>query len=83
MKMGWKGYPHGLKGDEIPLAAQVVSIADVYDALVSDRVYKPAFSYDVAYQMILDGECGQFNPKLMDCFRMARKEFEKKAKALQ
>lgn len=82
-KWDGKGYPHGLKGDEIPLAAQVVSIADVYDALVSDRVYKPAFSYDVAYQMILDGECGQFNPKLMDCFRMARKEFEKKAKALQ
>ena len=50
-KWDGKGYPHGLKGDEIPLAAQVVSIADVYDALVSDRVYKPAFSYDVAYQM--------------------------------
>ena len=50
---------------------------------MSDRVYKPAFSYDVAYQMILDGECGQFNPKLMDCFRMARKEFEQKAKELQ
>ena len=82
-KWDGKGYPQGLKEDEIPLAAQVVSIADVYDALVSDRVYKPAFSYDVAYQMILDGECGQFNPKLMDCFRMARKEFEQKAKELQ
>nr|WP_308624211.1 HD domain-containing phosphohydrolase [uncultured Eisenbergiella sp.] len=82
-KWDGRGYPQGLKEDEIPLAAQVVSIADVYDALVSDRVYKPAFSYDVAYQMILDGECGQFNPKLMDCFRMARKEFEQKAKELQ
>ena len=82
-KWDGKGYPQGLKEDEIPLAAQVVSIADLYDALVSDRVYKPAFSYDVAYQMILDGECGQFNPKLMDCFRMARKEFEQKAKELQ
>ena len=82
-KWDGRGYPQGLKEDEIPLAAQVVSIADVYDALVSDRVSKPAFSYDVAYQMILDGECGQFNPKLMDCFRMARKEFEQKAKELQ
>lgn len=82
-KWDGRGYPEGLKGDEIPLAAQVVSIADVYDALVSDRVYKPAFSYDVAYGMILSGECGQFNPKLMDCFRQARRHFERKARELQ
>lgn len=61
------GYPDGLKGDEIPIAAQVVSLADVYDALVSRRVYKEAFSHDKAMEMILNGECGQFNPLLIDC----------------
>ncbi len=61
------GYPDGLKGDEIPIAAQVVSLADVYDALVSRRVYKEAFSHDKAMDMILNGECGQFNPLLIEC----------------
>ena len=61
------GYPDGLKEDEIPITAQVVSIADVYDALVSDRVYKKAFSHKEAIQMILNGECGTFNPILIEC----------------
>ncbi len=63
-----KGYPDGLVGDEISLAAQVVSILDVYDALVSDRVYKKAFEPEKAVEMIQNGECGSFNPKLMECF---------------
>ncbi|MBS7081356.1 MAG: response regulator [Collinsella sp.] len=62
-----KGYPDGLKGDEIPIAAQVVSVADVYDALTSVRVYKDAIPHQEAIQMILDGMCGQFNPLLLDC----------------
>lgn len=62
-----KGYPDGLIGDEIPIAAQVVSVADVYDALTSVRSYKPAYSSEQAVKMILDGECGQFNPLLLQC----------------
>lgn len=61
------GYPDHLKEDEIPIAAQIVSLADVYDALVSERVYKPAYSHEQAIQMILNGECGMFNPKLIQC----------------
>ena len=61
------GYPDGMKGDDIPISAQVVSVADVYDALTSNRVYKSAFSHEKAMQMILDGECGQFNPVLLQC----------------
>ena len=62
-----KGYPDGLKGEDIPICAQVVSIADVYDALTSNRVYKKAYSHEKAMQMILNGECGTFNPLLLDC----------------
>lgn len=62
-----RGYPDGLKGDDIPIAAQVVSIADVYDALTSVRCYKPAYTPDEAVQMILRGECGAFNPILLEC----------------
>ena len=61
------GYPDGLKGEEIPISAQVVSLADVYDALVSDRVYKKAYSHEKAIRMILNGECGVFNPLLLEC----------------
>ena len=64
-----KGYPDGLKGEEIPICAQVVSIVDVYDALTSDRCYKKAFDHDTAIQMILDGQCGQFNPILLKCLK--------------
>ena len=62
-----RGYPDGLKGDAIPISAQIVSIADVYDALTSKRVYKDAFAHEKAIWMILDGECGRFNPLLLDC----------------
>ncbi len=62
-----RGYPDGLKGDEIPLSAQVVAVADVYDALVSKRVYKKAFPHEVAVQMVVTGECGTFNPLLIQC----------------
>ena len=64
-----RGYPHGLKGDEISVGAQIVSLADVYDALVSPRVYKAAFSHEKALEMILNGECGVFSPRLLECFR--------------
>lgn len=62
-----KGYPDGLVGEEIPISAQVVSLADVYDALVSERVYKKAFSHEKALEMIQNGECGTFNPLLLQC----------------
>lgn len=62
-----RGYPDGLKGDEIPISAQVVSVADVYDALASERVYKKAFPHEKAIEMIMNGECGTFNPLLLEC----------------
>ena len=62
-----RGYPDGLKGDEIPISAQLVALADVYDALTSERCYKNAFSHEKAVQMILNGECGAFNPLLLQC----------------
>ena len=64
-----RGYPDGLVGDQIPISAQIVALADVYDALTSERVYKPAFTHEKAVEMILGGECGAFNPLLMDCLR--------------
>lgn len=63
-----KGYPDGLEGSEIPIAAQAVALADVYDALVSERVYKEAYSHESAVAMIENGECGAFNPDLIHCF---------------
>lgn len=71
-----KGYPDGLKGDEIPISAQLVSLADVYDALINERCYKDAFSKDEAFRMIVNGECGVFSPKLMEVFRNVRTKFE-------
>ena len=62
-----RGYPDGLKGDEIPISAQLVALADVYDALTSERCYKKAFSHEKAVQMIQNGECGAFNPLLLQC----------------
>ena len=64
-----RGYPDGLKGDEIPISAQIVALADVYDALISDRCYKKAYPHNVAINMILNGECGVFNPILKDCLK--------------
>lgn len=63
------GYPDGLLGEQIPISAQVVALADVYDALTSDRCYKKAYSHDTAISMILNGECGAFNPMLLDCLQ--------------
>ncbi len=71
------GYPDGLKGDENSIAAQLAAISDVYDALVSDRVYKAAFPVDKAYEMIKNGECGVFSPKILACFEFARPDMEK------
>lgn len=62
-----RGYPDGLVGDDIPISAQVVALADVYDALTSERVYKPPFDHKKAVDMILNGECGTFNPLLLEC----------------
>lgn len=64
-----RGYPDGLKGDEIPISAQVVAMADVYDALTSERCYKKAFSHEEALKMILEGTCGAFNPILLRCLK--------------
>lgn len=75
-----RGYPDGLKGDDIPIAAQVVALADVYDALTSERVYKPAFSHQQALKMIFDGECGTFNPILLDALRAVEAHLEQEVK---
>ena len=70
-----KGYPDGLKGDEIPICAQVVGIADVYDALIEKRVYKEAYSHEQAINMIKNWECGKFSEKLMYCLELVKDEF--------
>lgn len=70
------GYPDGLRGDAIPICAQVVGLADVYDALTSHRVYKEAYSFSKAVNMIFRGECGAFSPKLLDCFKHVLHSFE-------
>lgn len=62
-----RGYPDGLKGNEIPMTVQAVGLADAYDALVSQRVYKPAYTHAEALAMIRRGECGAFDPLLVDC----------------
>lgn len=77
-----KGYPDGLTGDEIPIAAQIVSVADVYDALISKRCYKEPFGKQKAFEMITGGECGTFSPKLMDCFAKRIADFEETADRL-
>ena len=74
-KWDGRGYPDGLKGDEIPISAQIVSVADCFDALTTQRVYKPAYSVDKAFEMILGGECGAFSEKMMRCFRDSRELF--------
>lgn len=68
-KWDGRGYPDGLKRNYIPISAQVVSISDVYDALVSERVYKKAYSHEKAIEMIINGECGEFNPLLIQCLK--------------
>jgi len=64
-----RGYPNGLQGDAIPICAQVVGLTDAFDALTTSRIYKDAYEYDTAVNMILNGECGSFSPKLLECFK--------------
>lgn len=71
-----RGYPDKLEGEAIPISAQIVSIADVYDALVSKRIYKDAYAIGEAYDMIMNGECGTFSPKILGCFAKVRADFE-------
>lgn len=73
-KYDGSGYPDGLKEDEIPISAQIVSIADCLESLLSESVYKSAIPFDVAFNMILQGECGVFSFKLFECFRKAKEE---------
>lgn len=75
-KYDGNGYPDGLKGEEITIAAQIVSLVDVYDALTSKRVYKAAYKTDKAFQMIINGQSGAFSSKLLKAFTEARKDFE-------
>ena len=75
-----RGYPDGLKGDEIPISAQLVSLADVYDALTSERCYKKAFFHEKAMQMILNGECGAFNPLLLQCLTNIQSDLKEELK---
>lgn len=75
-KWDGKGYPNGLKGDEIPISAQIVAIADCFDALTSERVYKEAYSSDKAIEMILNGECGAFSDVMLNAFRESAEEFK-------
>lgn len=74
-----RGYPDGLKGNDIPISAQIVSLADVYDALTSERCYKEAFSHETAMRMILNGECGAFNPLLLECLTDIQAELQEKS----
>lgn len=71
-----KGYPEGLSGEDIPIAAQIVALADCYDALVNERPYKKALPKQVAYDMIQNGECGCFSKKILDCFTKVKDKFE-------
>lgn len=74
-----KGYPDGLRGNQIPISAQIVSIADVYDALISERVYKKAYSKEEAFHMIMAGECGIFSSEMLGCFKSVKGKFEELA----
>lgn len=77
------GYPDGLVGDEIPISAQIVSLADVYDALISERAYKKSFTHERAIEMILGGECGIFNPILIECFMEIEQKIKQKMLEIQ
>ena len=78
-----RGYPDGLKGDEIPISAQLVALADVYDALTSKRCYKKAFTHEKSIQMILNGECGAFNPVLLQCLADIQADLKEELHHLQ
>ncbi len=77
------GYPDGLKGEEIPVSAQIVSIADCFESLLSESVYKGAIPFEEAFTMILQGECGVFSYKLLECFRKAKEALKECAQSYQ
>ncbi len=81
-KWDGKGYPDGLKGHEIPIWAQIVSVADIYDALTNQRVYKPAYDHQMAMQMIFNGECGAINPEILTCLKNIEKQIHQKSEVL-
>ncbi len=72
-----KGYPEGLVGDEIPISAQIVSVAEAFDALMCNTVYRKAVNFERAYEMIVDGECGTFSPKIIQCFQVSIEKLRK------
>lgn len=76
-KVDGRGYPRGLSGDAIPISAQIVSVADCYDALTTKRVYKDAYTPEKAFEMILNGQCGAFSGKILTCLRECREQFER------
>ncbi len=76
-KWDGRGYPKGLKGDEIPISAQIVSIADCFDALTSVRCYKPPYTAEEAYSMIQEGQCGAFSPQMLKCLTLCMPEFKR------
>ena len=82
-KYDGSGYPDGLKKDEIPISAQLVSIADCFESLLSESVYKGAIPFEEAHNMILQGECGMFSYKLLECFRKAKEDMENYSKKLE
>ena len=71
-----RGYPDNLAGEEIPVSAQLVSLADCYDTLISERTYKEAVAAEEAFLMIIRGECGVFSPKLLEVFRKCKEQLE-------
>lgn len=77
------GYPDRLKGKEIPLSAQIISVVDVFDALISRRCYKQSYDMDRAFEMINNGECGQFSPDIIECFNRAKAELIATAKLIK
>ncbi len=78
-----KGYPDGLEGEDIPIAAQVVSIVDAYDALISERVYKKAYSHEKAMSMIQEGACGTFNPLLLECLKEIQGQIKERLESME
>lgn len=82
-KYDGSGYPDGLKGDEIPISAQLVSVADCFESLLSESVYKGAIPFEEAYNMILQGECGMFSYKLLECFRKAKEDMQNYVKKVE
>lgn len=81
-KWDGSGYPQALKGDEIPISARLMAVADVYDALISKRVYKPAFPHEKAVAMIVEGRGSHFDPDVVDAFVELSEEFRRIARTL-